>query len=296
MNPRTLDAVTSARRGRTASREVAPDIPADAFEALLEIGQAVQAEVIELDRVLSLVVRRTSQLLQADLAWVALLDRSTASVHVADSWGAEEADFDEMSVTMGAGLGGVALRENQTIVVEDYAEYTAGTPEVVHNTMIAEGVVSVMCAPMLRGGNMVGALYAANRRRTHFRPEHVSLLSTIATQVSSAIRHAQMFHELELRNDLLERSFGVHRELSAVGLREAGLPGIAGALARVVGARIVVEQEVVPPFRQEHGPADEAADPALEPLAVPIAAGDRNLGQILVTAPELSELQILALD
>jgi DNA-binding PucR family transcriptional regulator/putative methionine-R-sulfoxide reductase with GAF domain len=295
MNPRTLVATTPARRGGRAAREVAPDIPADAFEALLEIGHAVQAEEIELEQVLSLVVRRTSQLLQADLAWVALLDRRAARVHVVESWGARGTDFDDMAVTMGAGLGGVALRENETIVVEDYAEYTAGTPEVVHNTMLNEGVVSVMCAPMLRGPNMVGALYAANRRRTHFRPEHVSLLSTIATQVSSAIRHAQMYHELELRNDLLERSFGVHRELSAIGLREAGLHGIAAALARVVGARIVVEQEVVAPFRQEHGPP-EAVDPAAEPLVVPIAAGDRQLGQIAIATPELSELQILALD
>lgn len=276
------------------AEDVAPNIPADAFQALFEVGQAVQAENIELHRVLDLVVNRTSELLHADLAWVALLEDDD-SVTVGDSCGAMHPEFDEMTVSMGTGLGGLALRERQTIVVENYADFTEGTPEFVHNTVLAEGVTSVMCAPMLRGPTMVGALYAANRRRTRFRPEHISLLSTLATQVSSAIRHAQMFEELEARNDLLERSFGVHRELTAVGLREAGLPGIAEALARVVGRTLVVEQDVVLPFSEEYG-AGRAPQPDAETLVVPVAGGEKNLGQIVVAAEGLSELQILALD
>jgi sugar diacid utilization regulator len=275
--------------------DVAPNIPADVFQALFEIGQAVQAEVVDLNQILSLVVRRTSQLLQADLSWVGLLDESEATVRIFDTWGTRNPRFGDMVVPMGAGMGGVALREGKTIVAENYEEYTADTPQTVHDTMIAEGVVSVMCAPMLRGSTMVGALYAANRRPTRFRPEHVSLLSTLATQVSSAIRHAQMYQELETRNDLLERSFGVHRELTAVGLREAGLPRIAEALAGVVGRVLVIEQEVVPPFREEYG-AGEPLPADAEELVVPIAAGEKNLGQIVVAATDLSELQILALD
>lgn len=293
MKAGVLDGPNTDLRG--ARGDVAPNIPADAFQALFEIGQAVQAEVVELNRVLSLVVRRTSQLLQADLSWVGLLDERDSVVRIFDSWGTRHPQFGEMVVPMGSGLGGMALREKQTMVVENYEDYTEGTPEMVHNTMLAEGVVSVMCAPMLRGSTMVGALYAANRKRTRFRPEHVSLLSTLATQVSSAIRHAQLYQELETRNDLLERSFGVHRELTAVGLREAGLPGIAEALARVVGRTLVVEQEVVLPFREEYG-AGEPPGPESEALVVPIAGGDKNLGQIVVDAAGLSELQILALD
>jgi sugar diacid utilization regulator/putative methionine-R-sulfoxide reductase with GAF domain len=279
----------------TGRGEVAPNIPADAFQALFEIGQAVQAEVVELNGVLSLVVRRTSQLLQADLSWIGLFDEDGATLQIVDSWGARNPQFEEMAVSMGVGLGGVALRKRETIVAENYADYTEGTPARVHKTMLAEGVVSAMCAPMLRGSTMVGALYAANRQRTHFRPEHVSLLSTLATQVSSAIRHAQMYQELESRNDLLERSYRVHRELTAVGLREAGLPGIAEALARVVGRPLTVEQEVVLPFREEYG-AGEPPQADAEAQVVPIAAGDKNLGQIIVAAAGLSELQILALD
>jgi sugar diacid utilization regulator len=276
--------------------DIAPQIPADAFQALYEIGLAVQAEVVELNPVLGLIVQRTSQLLQVDLAWIALLDESVDSLRMFESLGARDRDrFHEMVIAMGAGIGGIALRERETITVEHYEGYTAGTPEMVHDTMLAEGVVSVMCAPMLRGSTMVGALYAANRRRTRFRPEHVSLFSTLATQVSTAIRHAQMYEELEGRNDLLERSFAVHRELTAIGLHEAGLPGIAEALARVVERPLVVEQETVLPFREEFGTGDFPATDE-EMLAVPIAAGEKSLGRVAVAAEGLSELQVLALD
>ena len=152
-----------------------------------------------------------------------------------------------------------------------------------------------MCAPMLCGSAMVGTLYAGNRKRTHFRSEHVSLLATIATQVSSAIRHAKIVREVEVRNDLLERSFNVHREPTGVGLREAGLNGIAEALARVVEKPIVIEQEVVHPFRAEYGRTIERGLLG-EPLRVPIVAGDKHLGDVIVPDSDLSELQILALD
>ena len=107
--------------GRSPASDPAPTIPVDAFETLLEIGHAVQEDVIDLGKVLSLVVRRTSQLLQADVAWVALVADDGESVQVATNWGATEPDFDEMAVPMGAGLGGVALREKRTVVVEDYS-------------------------------------------------------------------------------------------------------------------------------------------------------------------------------
>ena len=278
-----------------AETDEAPQVPANAFQALFEVGQAVQADVVDLGRVLNLVVHRTSELLNADLAWVALLDESGTGLRVTESCGARFPEFAEMAVPIGAGLGGVALQKKETIVAGDYSVYTAGTPEMVHNTMLAEGVKSAMCAPMLRGPTMVGALYAANRSTTAFRSEHVSLLSTLATQVSSAIRHTQMFRELERRNDLLERSFNIHRELTAVGLREAGLPGIAEALARVVRTTLVIEQEVVLPFREEYG-VGSLPEAGSERLEVSITAGDKTLGQIIVPADELSELQVLALD
>lgn len=283
------------RNGRRAPSDLAPTIPVDAFETLFEIGHTVQEDVIDLDQVLALVVRRASQLLQADVAWIALVSDDGLTVKVATNWGATQLDFDDMAVPLGAGLGGVALRERRTIVVEDYSQYTSGTPDYVHQTVLAEGVISVMCAPMMRGPALVGALYAGNRRRTHFRPQHISLFSTIATQVSSAIRHAQMVQELEVRNELLERSFTVHRELTGVGLREAGLDGIAEALARVVERPIVIEQEVIPPFRGEYGRVGKSPF-SDDPQHVPIVGGDKYLGQIIVGRANLTELQTLALD
>src|SRR4051794_24100225 len=178
---------------RPVSRRRAFDVTSDeafaAFDALLEIGEAVQDDEVHLDEVLRLVVDKAYGLLGVDIAWIALFREETGQVEVVTSQGASCPGFDDMAVAMGSGLGGVALRERRTIVVDRYAEYGAGTPDLVHRTMLADGVTSVMCAPMLRGPAMVGALYAGNRAQTQFAPGSVSLLSAIATQASAAIRH-----------------------------------------------------------------------------------------------------------
>lgn len=266
-----------------------------AFEALFEIGDAVQSEDVDLDQVLELVVRKAAELLRVDLSWIALLNRTSGRVEVVTSVGARSGKFNEMAVEVGAGLGGVALDEGHAVVVLDYTDYTANTPAGVHEIMVEEGVASVICAPMFRCGEMVGALYVANRRRTDFADEEVSLISAVATQASAAIRHTQLFHELEIRNELLENSFAVHRELTSVGLREAGLDGIGEALAAVIQRELIVEQDVIAPYRRSFGDQSPCAD-AAERTLVPISAGENRLGQILVSAEGLTELHLLAID
>ena len=273
-----------------------PDFSPSALQTLYEVGQMVQAEEVDLDAVLSVVVRRTSELLHTDLAWVALADDDGKDVRIVQSWGVEHVKFTDIALAIGTGLYGIAHRKAETVVVEDYAECSASTPEFAYNMMVSEGVASVICAPMLRGSKLVGALYAANRSRTRFQAEYVSLISTLATQVSAAIRHAQMYTELERRNRLLERSFNMHRSLTAAGLRESGVDGIAETLARQVALPLRIEQEVVAPFSREHGGLSGNDDGDLEPLVIPIGTGEKYLGRIVVMAQELSELQKLALD
>lgn len=93
---------------------------------------------------------------------------------------------------------------------------------------------------------------------------------------------------------LLEQSRSVYRELTALGLREAGLGGIASAIAHAAGFGLVVEQEIVPPFRQRFGPLPSEVNG--ERVVLPIMAGDQALGHIVAMVPELTELQSITLD
>lgn len=274
----------------------------DAYAALLEIGTQIQAAESDVDAVFDLIVDKARELLGTDIAWLALVDDGHR-VEMAVAKGIHTEAFLRMHVDVGEGIGGVALRRGRPIVVRDYDTYSSGTPGFVRDAVLAEGVSSVICAPLQRDGQMVGALYVANRQATAFDDSDSSLLAALAAQASVAIVNARLYHELEKQHALLEHSFSIHRELTEAGLRGAGLSGIGEALAGLLGLPVVVEQQIVLPasVRSEAGVATDgdeaAADPPPIAARAPIAVGREQLGRLTVLgASELTAIQRKAVE
>jgi sugar diacid utilization regulator len=269
-----------------------------AYEALYEIGTQIQAEESSLEGVLDLIVAKARDLIGTDVAWLALVDETGRRVRMAVTKGINAPAFERIQVAVGEGLGGTALRHGEAIVVPDYRAHRHATPEFVRQTLLEEGIVSVICVPMLREQRMVGALYVANRRGTDFAGGDTALLSALAAQASVAIENARLYRILEDQNHMLEQSFVLHRKLTDAGLRGVGLAGVGSTLAALIERTIVVEQSIALPFRARYEPPD-ATGPTDEEdaVVVPINAGAIELGRLAVTGKqELSELQLKALE
>ncbi len=285
----------------TRSGLAAPD---GAFRALVEIGTQIQAEEENLDSVLRLIVNKACQLVGTDVGWLALVNEESGRVEMAVTSGIRTPDFSRMAVEVGEGLGGLAIARQRTLVVHDYAEYSHATPSFVRDTVLEEGVVSVVCAPMMRSSRMVGALYVGNRRRTEFSSSTADLMSALAAQASVAIVNARLLRRLRRQNDLLEHSFAIHRELTAAGLAGAGMAEVGAALARLMGRPVDVEQRLVAPFVVRHDPDgssqvfDDGVDRAeATGTSLPLVAGGDDLGRITAVGDEpLTELQRRALE
>ena len=61
----------------------------------------------------------------------------------------------------------------------------------------ATGISSVMVVPVVHQGRAVGAISIGCVRRHEYSPSTAALLCTVASQVATALRHAQTFKELE---------------------------------------------------------------------------------------------------
>jgi len=61
----------------------------------------------------------------------------------------------------------------------------------------ATGISSVMVVPVVHQGRAVGAISVGCARRHEYSPSTAALLCTVASQVATALRHAQTFKELE---------------------------------------------------------------------------------------------------
>lgn len=262
----------------------AQTLPPYVLAELVAVARELQAEEIDLDNLLALVAAKAAELVQTELAWIALFDGSTDGVHIRSTYGARDPEFSRMQVPLGLGLGGVALGEQTTLVIADYAAYAHDTPEFVRATMVREGVCSVICAPMLRGSTMVGALYVANRSPTRFGDEHASLVSTLAAQASVAIQNGSLYRTLLDKTALLEATFEMHRQLGEAAAADIGVDGVTRAIAELTGRELVLEQTIVEPFVRRAGRAEppEAGTAEETTEVVPIVVGGDEVGRLSV--------------
>lgn len=278
--------------GEPGDARPAPKLPSNALEELVDVARVLQAEEIDLDHLLHVIATKARELLRTDTSWIALLDESRARVRIAATCGTVDPDFPRMEVDLGTGLGGVALDRGWTLIVADYLRYQQSTPPFVRQVMLREGIASVICAPMMRGQNMVGALYVGNRLATRFDGTHGSLMATLAAQASAAIENGRLYERLLDKTRLLEATFEIHRQLGEVAMAELGLEGVMTELARLTGRRLRLEQAHVAPFELHVGP--EGAGQVDEPIAlvVPVVTRGADAGSITVYgARPLTELE-----
>jgi DNA-binding PucR family transcriptional regulator/putative methionine-R-sulfoxide reductase with GAF domain len=263
----------------------------DAYEALFQIAALVQSEQSDLEAIFRLIVDHSRELIGTDLSWLSLVDESGERLVLRMASGAHTEALLRMSVKVGTGIGGIAVRERRPIIVLDHERYAEGLTPSIHDALVGEGVVSLLCVPMLHRDAMIGALYVASRERTDFGQTTASLLSAMAGQAAIAIQNARLYRQLVEKNETLERAFAVHRALTDASLSGAGLQEIVTELGRLVGRDLWLERETGLPRRvfsdgpAAHRPEDEPTGPAEGP-AVAVMAGDRQLGTLRIRSPE----------
>lgn len=296
--PRHADLASAAAEhiGRLLASSEAHTARSTAYEALVEIGTQIQAEEAKPDAIFALIVERARELLQTDMAWLAMVDETGGRLRMKVAAGTTTPDFMRMEIRVGTGIGGVALKQQRPVAVRDSSVlrdsslYRDGMPRSVHRALDNEGVISILCAPMLKDGGMLGALYVGTRSTRDFRQEEAVLLSALAAQAAVTIANARLYAELSEKNDALERAFAVHRMLTDASLAGVGLDRLAFQLAQLADRDLILCLADGAP-RSARFPRHPAAtapiplapeevehEPVLE--SIPIMAGDTELGAL----------------
>jgi DNA-binding PucR family transcriptional regulator/putative methionine-R-sulfoxide reductase with GAF domain len=262
------------------------------YEALVQIGMQIQAAEADVGQTLQLIVARARDLLGTDLAWMGLVNEESGTLDMRVAVGARTEPFMRMRLELGDGVGGVVVANRAPVAVPDYARSRPPTPAWVSDAILGEGIGSMLCCPMLTGEKVVGALYVGSRRPLEFGPIEVALTSALAAQGAVAIENGRLYETLAEQNRVLEGSFAVHRTLTDAALTGAGRAHICVELARLLGAEVVLEQDISPPFRARFGPSGEVADGEEGPVSIPV----EDLGRLHVCLDTLAPLQEKALE
>ena len=185
----------------------------DRLRVLLEVNNVVVSH-LDFRQLFEAIAACLRRVMQHEYTSLALYDPETHRMRV------QALDFpqgrgfirEEMSVPVESSPAGRAFSDRQPLLL-NRAELERYDSEVAR-LLLAEGVRSICCVPLITRNRALGALNVASLRDGAFSQEDADLLSQVAAQVAIAVENALVFREIaELKNKLAEEKLYLEDEI-----------------------------------------------------------------------------------
>ncbi|MFG3496387.1 helix-turn-helix domain-containing protein [Streptomyces sp. NPDC047928] len=246
----------------------------------------------DLDAVLRAIVQRARSLLGTEVAYLSLNDPVAGDTYMRVTEGSVSARFQQLRLGMGEGLGGLVAQTARPYVTDSYFDddrfqHTRAIDSGVRD----EGLVAILGVPLMLGSQVIGVLFAADRRARVFEREQVALLGSFAAHAAVAIDTANLLaetrsalSELERANDiirahsgLIERASDVHDRLTELVLRGGGVHDVAAALSEILGGTVEFTETPVAPAHMDGHAVREGDD-----WVAAVSAGGEVFGALVL--------------
>ena len=156
-----------------------------------QISSAV-SQSLELDQVLNNAIDSVVDMMQADVAWIFLLDEEAGELVLTAPRGiSEEFVKRKDRIRVGEGLNGRVAQTGETLVVDDASKDPRITREVMSNYNIRSSLI----VPLRSKGKVCGTFCIAMHSLRNFRPEEVELLTAIGDEIGVAIENAYLYQQ-----------------------------------------------------------------------------------------------------
>ncbi len=185
----------------------------DRLRVLLEVNNAVVSK-LDLHILLNAIAASLRRVIHHEYTSLAVFEPETNSMRVLaldfpQGKGLIREDF---LVPVERALAGKAFRTHQPQVL-DRNEIEA-FDSVTSRLMMAEGVRSLVCMPLITHDRALGTLSLASLRDSAFQQGDVDLLAQVASQVAIAVENALAFQEIaELKNKLAQEKLYLEDEI-----------------------------------------------------------------------------------
>ena len=163
------------------------------MEKLREIQSITDAALSRLDpqALLDVLVDRIRDVLGADTAAVLLLDREGAQLVATAASGLEEEVRQGVRIPFGRGFAGRVAAQRRPLIVR-HVDHT----NVINPILLAKGIRSLIGAPLLADGAVIGVLHVGTLSTRSFTSQDVDLLQLAADRAALAVKSltAQLDH------------------------------------------------------------------------------------------------------
>ena len=149
---------------------------------------------------LSELLERTRDILQADTAAVLLLDFSSGELIATAAAGLEEEVRQGVRIPVGRGFAGRIAAEHKPVIL-DHVDHTT----VLNPILWAKGIRALMGVPLIAGGRVIGVLHVGSLTPREFTSEDIELLQLAADRAATAVQSLIM-RENQIAAAALQRS------------------------------------------------------------------------------------------
>lgn len=222
------------------------------LRAVSESAQAL-TELKELDQVLTEIVDRGRNLLGSDLAWLAGVDPEDGKLCVLAVSGVISNETRKTNTPVNAGVAGYVLRNASPFSTHDYMNDTRfdHTPE--SDAMInREALQALVAVPLLSGPEVTGILLVGDRYTRSYLSREISILATLASHASVAVRNARAYDmtrkaladaecanlRLKKQTAALELAADAHERLTKLLAKGASLRDLIHSVANILDGRV----------------------------------------------------------
>jgi GAF domain-containing protein len=144
---------------------------------------------LSLPDVLQFIVGVTADLMESKIISILLYDEANRSLSIAATQSLSSAYRDKPAVSADHSVSGKAILAKRAQVIPDVqSDASYGYKEVAK----AEGIVSLLCVPMLIRGQAIGTINSYSAVPRQYSEDDVKLLSLVASQSAIAIENARL--------------------------------------------------------------------------------------------------------
>ncbi|MFP5389705.1 MAG: diguanylate cyclase [Thermoleophilia bacterium] len=158
----------------------------DRLRAIIQTQTEIAASDLDLDAVMQLIATRAQELTEASAGVVEIADGEEMVYRVTTG---EATPFLGVRLKMAASLSGLCVREQRVLRSDD----TAGDPRVDCEACRRVNARSMLCVPLVHGGETVGVLKVYSPRARNFGDEDVETLELLSELIAAHMSHASLF-------------------------------------------------------------------------------------------------------
>lgn len=180
--------------------------------ALYDISRIFNS-TLEMDELLPIVVEKIRDILGAEVCNLWLVDTEAGDLYAVQQAGEDPTLGEGARCPMGEGVLGQAAQTGQARLVEDASQEELLAERQKRSTEFQ--IDSLMCAPLLKGQEVVGAVEVINKLEGgSFTEEDLYFLSSISEQAAIAIHNAHLL-EAERKVSILDALLNISREITS---------------------------------------------------------------------------------